>query len=98
MGVDIVISSTGASNYIVTPDMIVEALRRRRNRLLLMVDIAVPRDIDPQIGQMENVYLFDMEDLQDIADENMNMRQVEAKKQKRSSTRKPIASWPGLRA
>ncbi|HOJ52024.1 MAG TPA: glutamyl-tRNA reductase [Syntrophales bacterium] len=80
MGVDIVISSTGASNYIVTPDMIVEALRRRRNRLLLMVDIAVPRDIDPQIGQMENVYLFDMEDLQDIADENMNMRQVEAKK------------------
>ncbi|MCX7981516.1 MAG: glutamyl-tRNA reductase [Syntrophales bacterium] len=78
--VDIVISSTGASNYVITTNMITDALRRRRNRLILIIDIAVPRDADPEIGKMDNVYLFDIDDLQDIADENMNMRQVEAQK------------------
>lgn len=77
---DIVISSTGASQYILTPAQIAPALRRRRNRLLFLIDIAVPRDIDPLAGKMENVYLFDIDDLQDIADENMKIRREEAKK------------------
>lgn len=80
MEADIVISSTGASTYIITPEMVVEALRRRRNRLLLIIDIAVPRDVDPLIEKIDNVYLFDIDGLQDIADENMNMRRVEATK------------------
>ena len=78
--VDIVISSTGAPDYILTPEMIAPALRRRKNRLLFLVDIAMPRDIDPRAGAMDNVYLYNMEDLQDIADENRTIRQGEAKK------------------
>lgn len=78
--VDMVISSTGASDYILTPEMIAPALRRRKNRLLFLVDIAMPRDIDPRAGAMDNVYLYNMEDLQDIADENRLIRQGEARK------------------
>lgn len=78
--VDIVISSTGASGYILTPEMIAPALRRRKNRLLFLIDIAVPRDIDPGAGKMDNVYLYNMDDLQEIADENMKIRKVEAQK------------------
>ncbi|MDQ5987874.1 MAG: Glutamyl-tRNA reductase [Syntrophus sp. SKADARSKE-3] len=78
--VDIVISSTGATGYVLTPEMLVPALRRRKNRLLFLIDIAVPRDIDPRTGKMDNVYLYNMDDLQDIADENMNIRKEEALK------------------
>jgi glutamyl-tRNA reductase len=78
--IDIVISSTGASGYVLTPEMIGPALRRRKNRLLFLIDIAVPRDIDPRTGDMDNVYLYNMDDLQDIADENMNIRKSEALK------------------
>lgn len=78
--VDIVISSTGSSGYILTPEMIAPALRRRKNRLLFLIDIAMPRDIDPRAGEMDNVYLYNMDDLQDIADENMKVRRIEAEK------------------
>jgi glutamyl-tRNA reductase len=78
--VDIVISSTGASGYVLTPEMIAPALKRRRNRLLFLIDIAVPRDIDPRAGDMDNVYLYNMDDLQDIADENLRVRRAEASK------------------
>lgn len=80
MEADIIVTSTGATGYLITPEIVATSLKRRRNRLLLMVDIAVPRDIDPRVGKMENVYLFDMDDLQDIADENMKIRKGEAKK------------------
>ncbi len=78
--VDIVISSTGASGYVLTPEMIAPALKRRRSRLLFLIDIAVPRDIDPRAGDMDNVYLYNMDDLQDIADENLRVRRAEATK------------------
>jgi glutamyl-tRNA reductase len=77
---DIVISSTGASGYILTPEMIAPTLRRRKNRLFFLIDIAVPRDIDPRAGDMDNVYLYNMDDLQDIADKNMKIRKDEAGK------------------
>ena len=76
--VDIVITSTGAAGYILTPEMIVPALRRRKSRLLFLIDIALPRDIDPRVGDLDNVYLYNMDDLQDIADENMKVRKGEA--------------------
>lgn len=77
---DIVISSTGAPGYIITKDMVVTALKRRRNRLLFLIDIAVPRDIEPQAADVDNVYLFNMDNLQDIADENMQRRKTEAER------------------
>ncbi len=77
---DIVISSTGAPSYIITEDMLRQALRRRKNRLLFLIDIAMPRDIDPAAGDIENVYLYNIDNLQDIVDENVKMRRREALK------------------
>jgi glutamyl-tRNA reductase len=75
---DIVISSTGAPTYIITADLIQKIHHQRRNRLLFLIDIAVPRDIDPAASSLENVYLYNIDNLQDIVDENMNVRKKEA--------------------
>jgi glutamyl-tRNA reductase len=75
---DIVISSTGAPSYIVTADMVRSIHHQRKNRLLFLIDIAVPRDIDPEAGNLENVYLYNIDNLQDIVDENMKIRKKEA--------------------
>jgi len=74
---DIVIASTGAANYVISRQMVASALFRRRNRLLFLIDIAVPRDIDPDVASLDNVYLYNVDDLQDIADENRVIRQRE---------------------
>lgn len=75
---DIVISSTGAPFYIVTEEMIHRCLRKRKNRLLFLIDIALPRDIDPAADGIENVYLYNIDDLQGIVDENIKNRRREA--------------------
>ncbi len=77
---DIVISSTGTPGFIINRAMIEKALRRRKNRLLFLIDIAVPRDIDPAVGDMDNVYLYNIDDLQGVVDENMKTRIEEARK------------------
>lgn len=78
--VDIVIASTGAPGYVITAEMVAAALRRRRNRLLFLIDIAVPRDIDPAAGEIENVYLYNIDNLQDVVDANRETRRAEAQK------------------
>ena len=78
--VDIVISSTGAPTYVVTGEMVRRCLRKRKNRLLFLVDIAVPRDIDPAADDVENVYLYNIDHLQNIVDENIKNRRREALK------------------
>ncbi|MDD5712483.1 MAG: glutamyl-tRNA reductase [Smithellaceae bacterium] len=78
--VDIVISSTGSPGYVVTTEMVTAALHRRKNRLLFLIDIAVPRDIEPAAGDVDNVYLYNIDDLQGIVDDNMKGRQLEASK------------------
>ena len=75
---DIVISSTGAQAFIINADLIRKIHHQRRNRLLFLIDIAVPRDIDPAASALENVYLYNIDNLQDIVDENMNVRKKEA--------------------
>ena len=75
---DIVISSTGALDFIVTADMLKRIHHQRKNRLLFLIDIAVPRDIEPAASELENVYLYNIDNLQDIVDENMNVRKKEA--------------------
>jgi glutamyl-tRNA reductase len=75
---DIVISSTGAPDFIVTAEMLRKIHHERRNRLLFLIDIAVPRDIEPAASALENVYLYNIDNLQDIVDENMNVRKKEA--------------------
>jgi len=77
---DIVISSTGAPDFIVTADMLKKIHHQRKNRLLFLIDIAVPRDIAPAASELENVYLYNIDNLQDIVDENINARRREAVK------------------
>jgi glutamyl-tRNA reductase len=75
---EILICSTGAPNYLIHPDQIRRALERRRHRPMLLVDISVPRNIDPAIGRLDNAFLFDVDDLESIAEANRAERQREA--------------------
>ena len=81
--VDIIISSTGASGYVLNRTQIKNAMRSRRNRSLFFIDIAVPRDIDPEINRLNNAYVYDIDDLKGIVDENIEDRQREAIKAQR---------------
>jgi glutamyl-tRNA reductase len=80
LDVDIVISSTGASSYILTHKDVKPLVRRRRNRPLFFIDIAVPRDIDPDINRANNVYVYDIDDLKGVIDKNIEKRETEATK------------------
>lgn len=80
LDVDIVISSTGASSYILTYKDVKPLVRRRRNRPLFFIDIAVPRDIDPDINRAGNVYVYDIDDLKGVIDKNIEKRETEATK------------------
>lgn len=77
---DIVISSTGAPGYIITREMVDAALHGRKKHTLFLIDIAVPRDVDPEVGDLDNVYLYNVDDLQEVVDENMKNRRQEAQK------------------
>ncbi len=80
---DIVISSTGAPGIIVKKEQIQKIMRPRRHRLLFFIDIAVPRDIDPTINDIDNVYLYDIDELKDVVEENKAEREKEAHKAER---------------
>ncbi len=75
--VDIVISSTSAPHYVLDRNKLEPLLRSRHGRPLLLVDIAVPRDIEPEVNFLENVYLYNIDDLQTIADGYLKQRQEE---------------------
>ncbi len=81
--VDIVISSTGASGYVLTKEQVKRAMKSRRNRRLFFIDIAVPRDIDPEINRIGNAYVYDIDDLKGVVDDNVEDRQREAVKAQR---------------
>ena len=81
--VDIVISSTGAPEYVVTRPEVKSVMKRRRNRPIFFIDIAVPRDIDPEINRINNIYVYDIDDLNGIVDENIEDRRKEAVKGER---------------
>ena len=81
--VDIVISSTGAQDYVVRKPQVKAVMRERRNRPIFFIDIAVPRDIDPDINSLNNVYVYDIDDLNGVIDENMEDRNREAVKAER---------------
>ena len=81
--VDIIISSTGSPDIIITADDVKAVRRRRRNRPLFFIDIAVPRDIDPKINHMDNAYVYDIDDLEGIIEDNIEDRNREAVKGER---------------
>jgi glutamyl-tRNA reductase len=77
---DILISSTGAKDFVITKDMMIKVEKMRKGKPLFMVDIAVPRDLDPQIAELENVFLYDIDDLEGIVEANLQERKKAAEK------------------
>ncbi len=77
---DIVISSTAAPHYVIRPEQVAEAMRRRKGMPMFFVDIAVPRNIDPRVNDLENVYLYNIDDLQQIVARNLEEREKEMEK------------------
>ena len=73
--VDVVIAATGAPYFVVKPGHVEAVRRRRKFRPLIMVDVAVPRDIDPKVGEIEEVYLYDIDTLQEMASEARKHRE-----------------------
>lgn len=77
---DILISSTGAKDFVISKEMMVQVEKMRKGKPLFMVDIAVPRDLDPKIAEIENVFLYDIDDLEGIVEANLQERKKAAAK------------------
>jgi glutamyl-tRNA reductase len=75
---DIVISSTGAPHFIITRSLAEQVIRNRRNKPVFFIDIAVPRDVDPSVNDIDNAFVYDIDDLQQVIDANMRERMKEA--------------------
>ena len=78
--VDILIASSGAPHYILHKDEMQRVIAARRNRPMFLIDIAVPRNIDPEVNQIDNVYLYDIDDLGEVVNANLRERMKEAER------------------
>jgi glutamyl-tRNA reductase len=76
--VDIVVASSGAPDYILRKDDVQRVIAARRNRPVFLIDIAVPRNIDPAVNDLDNVFLYDIDDLQGVVNANLRERMKEA--------------------
>lgn len=77
---DVIISSTSAENYVLERHHVASAMHQRKNRSMFLIDIAVPRDIDPAVGDLYNVFLYDLDDLESVVGANLEKRKTEAEK------------------
>jgi len=77
-GADIVITSTGAPHFIISKNLAEQVIHRRKNKPIFFIDIAVPRDIDPAVNEIDNAFLYDIDDLQQVIDANLKERLKEA--------------------
>ncbi len=75
---DIVVSSTASPTYVVTYDRLRSLRRKRRGRSLFLIDIAVPRDVEPTVNELDNVYLYDVDDLSHVVAQSLEVRRAEA--------------------
>jgi glutamyl-tRNA reductase len=77
---DIVISATDSPQFLIFHDQVAKVIKDRKQKPIFFIDIADPRDIEPKVGDIENVYLYNIDDLQKVADENIKDREKEAQK------------------
>jgi glutamyl-tRNA reductase len=75
--VDVVISSTTAPHAIITSDLLQKVMRQREGRMLLLIDIALPRDVDPAVASLPGIYLYNLDDLQETVNEGIRLRMRE---------------------
>jgi glutamyl-tRNA reductase len=94
---DIIISSTGSSNFIIRKDDVVRAMSIRKNKPIFLIDIAVPRDIDPQINQIDNTFLYDIDDLKNVSEANRKEREKEADRAEEIVAREAELFWNRLK-
>ena len=80
---DIVVCSTASREHVITEERVKKSFRKRRNRPLFFIDIAVPRDVDPKVNKLSNVYVYDIDDLKGVIAFNMDQRKLEAIKAER---------------
>ena len=78
--VDIVIASSGAPHYILHEDDMQRVISARRNKPMFLIDIAVPRNIEPTVNEIDNVFLYDIDDLQEVVNANLRERRKEAER------------------
>ncbi|MBI2881331.1 MAG: glutamyl-tRNA reductase [Candidatus Tectomicrobia bacterium] len=78
VGADIIISSTGAPHYVIRKELVQRVIRHRRNRPMFFIDIAIPRDVDPAVQEIDNVYVYDLDDLEHVVAANIQEREREA--------------------
>jgi glutamyl-tRNA reductase len=81
--VDIVVTSTASTEPVIKYEQVKSSLRKRRNRPLFFIDIAVPRDVEPRVNELGNVYVYDIDDLKGIVEDNLAYRKDEAVKAER---------------
>ncbi len=77
-GADIVLCSTGASRYLIGPEDVEQAVRARWNRPVFLIDVSVPRNVDPDVRRVDNAFLFDIDDLEAHVEQNREDRKLEA--------------------
>ena len=78
--VDILIASSGAPHYILTKEEMQRVISARRNKPMFLIDIAVPRNIEPSVNQVDNIFLYDIDDLQEVVNSNLRERNKEAER------------------
>lgn len=98
---DIVVSCSGAPHFIINSTSVMEAMRSRPHRPLVLIDIAVPRDIDPDAGHIDNVHLYNIDDLKSVSGSNHRLREKERDKVRQiidEEATKFISRWQSLNA
>ncbi|RXK52860.1 glutamyl-tRNA reductase [Oleiharenicola lentus] len=93
-GADIVASSTSAPGLVLPRDLVAAAMKRRAGRPLFLIDLALPRDIDPAAAELANVFLYNLDDLAKIAEENIAHREAEVARCRAILAERTAALWP----
>lgn len=93
---DVVASSTSAPHAVIPQGLVAAAMRRRAGRPLFLIDLALPRDVEPACASVPNVYLYNLDDLASIAESNLAQRQAEAAKCRAILSERTAQLWPAV--
>jgi len=93
---DIVACSTAAPGFVLTEEIVATAMKRRAARPLFLIDLALPRDIDPAAATLANVFLYNLDDLAEIAEDNLAQREAEVARCRAILAQRTAALWPQL--
>ena len=93
---DIIASSTSSPDFILTHEMVAAGIKRRPARPLFLIDLALPRDVDPAVAQLSNVFLYNLDDLAEIAEGNLAQREAEVARCRAILAERTAQLWPAV--